>query len=98
MARGKSQNKPLPSYVKLRTTLDLKVLAKMLAEMRPKLAELEKFDGTRASAVDVMFSAAHAVKPEGAGQPMSAEETSPLGPQSQLLPTLQRLIRCLGLT
>jgi len=38
--------------------------------------------------VDVMFSAAHAVKPEGARQPMSAEETSPLGPQSQLLPTL----------
>ena len=29
--------------------------------------------------VDVMFSAAHAVKPEGAGQPMSAEETLPLG-------------------
>ena len=29
--------------------------------------------------VDVMFPAAHAVKPEGAGQPMSAEETSPLG-------------------
>ena len=29
--------------------------------------------------VDVMFSAAHAVKPEGAGKPMSAEETSPLG-------------------
>ena len=29
--------------------------------------------------VDVMFPAAHVVKPEGAGQPMSAEETSPLG-------------------